>query len=573
MKSERKPRESDENVKTTCEKGGREPPHVTLDYIFNDLLSYIGKSPHLNKTNKNIEKKYDIKKESDGRWPEDDIKRAWGKTQRMDDTSLKNKRWSLAILLQVIKRLNFNECFGKEAQSDQSNEKEHEQKKGEGSNKPNSQSVYIRIPISVMFKNESTSQGGGGSGEINNPTYKLIDRFPFLPEIKKKQSYVMMYNNQTRNAAWVYEILNRETVPLQNKDKDRDEEKDEDEEKNKNKYEEKDEEKKKDKDEEKKKKKEKEKKKDKEIKKDKYEEKKKNKDKNKDKDEHKNEDEEKNKDEEKNDTTAPHHEAAKNTAATPIRNKSKVKFHEDTFDPLYEAMKKIEDCNEGDYEQGHLASAANHKWCTEAYEDTFCLSNIAPQVPAFNQGLWKKLEDHCQKKLHNQNDIRNVHVYSGPLYLLSGKKKEKLLKIWKSKVVPTHFFKVIIVEHINGKVELECYKMPNENPADENSSKDKNSQSKDKNRQSKDKNRQSKDKNRQSKDETDQDSDELGIYKVSIKEIETDSGLRFTESSCTEGEIDSIRKVKWENAEKSRSAKIKVTISTPLTDHNDFVYI
>ncbi len=562
MKSENKICESDKNVKTTCEKGGREPPHVTLDDIFNDLLSYIGKSPHLNKTYKNIEKKYDIKKESDGRWPEDDIKRAWGKTQRMDDTSLKNKRWSLAILLQVIKRKR------NEAQPDQSNEKEHEQKKGEGSNKPNSQSVYIRIPISVMFKNESTSQGGEGGGEINNPTYKLIDRFPLLPEIKKKQSYVMMYNNQTRNAAWVYEILNRETVPLQNKDEDRDEEKDEDEEKSKNKEKnkDKDEEKKKikeknkDKDEEKKKKKEKEKKKDKEIKKDKYEEKKKNKDKNKDKDEHKNEDEEKNKDEENDDTTAPHNKAAKNTAVTPLRNKSNVKFREDTFDPLYEAIKKIEDCNESDYEQGHLASAANHKWCTEAYEDTFCLSNIAPQVPAFNQGLWKKLEDHCQKKIDNQNDIRNVHVYSGPLYLLSDKKKGKLLKIWKSKVVPTHFFKVIIVEHINGKVELECYKMPNENPADENS-------------QSKDKNSQSKDKNRQSKDETDQDSDELGIYEVSIKEIETDSGLRFTESSCTEGEIDSIRKVKWENAEKSRSAKIKVTISTPLTDHNDFVYI
>lgn len=124
--------------------------------------------------------------------------------------------------------------------------------------------------------------------------------------------------------------------------------------------------------------------------------------------------------------------------------------------------------------------------------------------------------------------------------------------------MPTHFFKVIIVEHINGKVELECYKMPNENPADVNS------QSKDKNSQSKDKN----DKNSKLKD-----SDVLGIYEVSIKEIETDSGLRFTESSCSEGEIDSIRKVKWENAEKSRSAKIKVTISTPLTDHNDFVYI
>lgn len=315
-------------MKTTLEKGGRNPPNETLDNIFNKLLVYIEGSPHLNKTNKNIEKKYNIKREHDDCWPEDDIKRAWGKTQRMDKTSLKRKRWSLAIMMQVIKRRqNFNESEGKEAQSDQSNVenvsrtcveesvdgtpdpmKAHETQIKECANKPNSQNAYIRIPLSVMFKNESSSQGKVKSEAKDRPTYKLIDSIPFLREVRKKKSYVMLYNSQTRNATWVYEILNKSTL-----------------------------------------------------------------------------------------------------AGTQSRRRD-LKFKDEQFEPLYEAA-NIEECDESEYEQGHLASAANHKWCQEAYEDTFILSNIAPEVPYLNQNLWKQLENHCQAKINNSDDIRNVHVY------------------------------------------------------------------------------------------------------------------------------------------------------------------
>lgn len=32
------------------------------------------------------------------------------------------------------------------------------------------------------------------------------------------------------------------------------------------------------------------------------------------------------------------------------------------------------------FDRGHLAAAANHKWSQKAMEDTFYLSNVAPQV-------------------------------------------------------------------------------------------------------------------------------------------------------------------------------------------------
>lgn len=81
----------------------------------------------------------------------------------------------------------------------------------EGSNKPNSQTVYIRIPFSVMAGNESPSST---DTKVTNdhPTYKLIDRVPYLTEIRKRKSYAMLYDNRTKNAAWVYEILNSETL-------------------------------------------------------------------------------------------------------------------------------------------------------------------------------------------------------------------------------------------------------------------------------------------------------------------------------------------------------------------------
>ncbi len=75
----------------------------------------------------------------------------------------------------------------------------------------NSQTVYIRIPFSVMSGNESPFSIDTVVPDVS-PNYKLIDRVPKLTEIRKRKSYAMLYDNRTRNAAWVYEILNSETL-------------------------------------------------------------------------------------------------------------------------------------------------------------------------------------------------------------------------------------------------------------------------------------------------------------------------------------------------------------------------
>lgn len=94
--------ESYGNSKTTLEKGGRNPPDVTLDDIAKDLLSFFNRFECLRKTKNNIEEKYEIKNEYGDYWSADDIKRAWGKTQRMDKKSDKRKHWARVKLRRQI---------------------------------------------------------------------------------------------------------------------------------------------------------------------------------------------------------------------------------------------------------------------------------------------------------------------------------------------------------------------------------------------------------------------------------------------------------------------------------------
>lgn len=121
------------------------------------------------------------------------------------------------------------------------------------------------------------------------------------------------------------------------------------------------------------------------------------------------------------------------------------------------------------FDRGHLAAAANHKWSQKAMEDTFYLSNVAPQNPHLNQNTWNNLEKLCRSLTKR---YLNVYVCTGPLYLprqeADGKLYVRYQVIGRNHVaVPTHFFKVLILEQADGRgVELRSYVLPNE-PIDE----------------------------------------------------------------------------------------------------------
>ena len=62
------------------------------------------------------------------------------------------------------------------------------------------------------------------------------------------------------------------------------------------------------------------------------------------------------------------------------------------------------------YDRGHLAPAADMKWSEEAMDESFLMSNMSPQEPGFNRGIWKALE----------GLVRNWAVDNGEVYVVTG---------------------------------------------------------------------------------------------------------------------------------------------------------
>lgn len=150
-------------------------------------------------------------------------------------------------------------------------------------------------------------------------------------------------------------------------------------------------------------------------------------------------------------------------------DRSKCDFVEDqTIHPFFRSSNS--DYKGSGFDRGHLAAAGNHRKDQLHCQQTFLLSNMSPQVgKGFNRDSWNRLErlvrDHT--KTH-----RNVYVCTGPLYLprkeADGKLYVKYQVIGKNNVaVPTHFFKVIVMEKHNQELAMEAYVMPNE-PIDDN---------------------------------------------------------------------------------------------------------
>ena len=62
------------------------------------------------------------------------------------------------------------------------------------------------------------------------------------------------------------------------------------------------------------------------------------------------------------------------------------------------------------YDRGHLVPAADMNFALDAMSETFYMSNMSPQVPSFNRGIWKKLE----------SLVREWANYEGVLYIVTG---------------------------------------------------------------------------------------------------------------------------------------------------------
>jgi endonuclease G len=111
-----------------------------------------------------------------------------------------------------------------------------------------------------------------------------------------------------------------------------------------------------------------------------------------------------------------------------------------------------QDYNRSGYDKGHLAPALDMSSSVQTMAESFYLTNISPQVPAFNRGIWKKLETLVRSwaTVHD-----TLYIVTGPI--LSGATRS----IGPNKVtVPEHFYKVII-SNSNNKIKGIGFVLPN----------------------------------------------------------------------------------------------------------------
>lgn len=110
------------------------------------------------------------------------------------------------------------------------------------------------------------------------------------------------------------------------------------------------------------------------------------------------------------------------------------------FDPDYQVTTRSafhRDYNSSGYTRGHLVPAGDMAFDTLAMRETFLMSNISPQLRAFNNGIWKELEENVRDWTYK---AESLYIISGPIFTGYRKTIGRENKI----AVPDAFFKVLL---------------------------------------------------------------------------------------------------------------------------------
>jgi len=90
------------------------------------------------------------------------------------------------------------------------------------------------------------------------------------------------------------------------------------------------------------------------------------------------------------------------------------------------------------YDMGHIAPDGDMRWNLDVERESFQLSNMTPQLPGLNRGLWKLLETAVRAGAYENG--HTLLIYAGPIYNVATDKK-----IGSDQVdVPTGFYKIVV---------------------------------------------------------------------------------------------------------------------------------
>ena len=105
------------------------------------------------------------------------------------------------------------------------------------------------------------------------------------------------------------------------------------------------------------------------------------------------------------------------------------------------------------YDRGHLAPAGDMGWSEKSMIESFYYSNMSPQVPSFNRGIWKNAESFTREAAI-ENHV--IYVVTGPVFT------SDMTTIGKNKVaVPVAYYKVIL-DYLEPELKAIAFVIPNE---------------------------------------------------------------------------------------------------------------
>ena len=139
----------------------------------------------------------------------------------------------------------------------------------------------------------------------------------------------------------------------------------------------------------------------------------------------------------------------------------------DNFRPDYRIPERfradLADYEKSGYDRGHLVASANQGETEIQNSETFLLSNMSPQKPDFNRGIWKQLED-AVRQLDAQKAILETYVICGPIFnfdvpvVTINPKGES----GNTLPIPHAYFKSVLTEDNKGRLHMWSFLMKNE---------------------------------------------------------------------------------------------------------------
>lgn len=133
-------------------------------------------------------------------------------------------------------------------------------------------------------------------------------------------------------------------------------------------------------------------------------------------------------------------------------NKAKRKDNFKIDEHIATGSATLEDYTNSGYDRGHLKASADESCDQIQMDETFLMSNMSPQTPGFNRGVWKNLESH----------VRNLALNNDSLYIYTAGVLTHIINtIGPNKVsVPEAYYKIIFAFK-GGEVKISAYLIPN----------------------------------------------------------------------------------------------------------------